>query len=476
MVRFAMKHSVTGRALASSTAIGLLATGSLWSGVASAQDSLPAVSGPNFKIAIAGGAVDSTGYSDPNGFLPPDLPDPSVFDAGNDTLGIVLGSFTMPLGHSFGAQIDGAAGSQGGDFVGGIGGHVFWRDPSQGLVGLTAAGAFNNGTSSAFGFDAAGDCCYFVGWGLDKQRLYQAGGEAEAYLDRFTLHGTAGYQWGDNVEEGLYGTAGVDFYLTDDFMVGIGGGASAEIDGFLSAGMEVKAFRNVALFTDVRSNFDGYTHGIAGIRFYFGQAQSLIDAHRQDDPVSNAAYDALAGIRSTTEIKDFYYCCFTGETEILLADGSVRAIRDVRVGDRVVGENGEINNVVAIETPMLGDRKLYGFDDGPAFVTAEHPFKTRDGWKSIDPEATFAETGHFRVDALTEGDDLVVLASVSTLALPMAANSGMTAPCHETVIETAFRAIVRITEREGEATRTVFNLQLDGNHTYFANNCLVHNK
>ncbi len=467
---------VVRRVLLSSTAIGLIATVSLLGGHASAQEALPAVSGVNFKFAIAGGVNESSGYRDGADSFRPNFPYSTDYtDAGRYNLGLVIGSVTVPLAHSFGVQIDGVAGEQGGDFVGGVGGHIFWRDPARGLFGVTAAGAVNTNEFSRSGYDLGGGCCYYTEWQLDEQRLYQTGVEAEVYLDRITLYGTGGYQWGTNVEQGGYGAAGINWYLTDDFMVGIGGGTSAEIDGYMTAGLEAKFTPHAAFFSDFRSNFDGYAQGIVGIRFYFGQATSLIGAHREDDPVSNVAYDALAGIQSTTSI-EVQNCCFTGETGILMADGSVRAICDVRVGDRVVGEHGEINTVVSIETPMLGNRKLYGFDDGAGFVTAEHPFKTREGWKSIDPEATFAETGHFRVDALTQGDELVVLASVSARVLPMVANSGITSPCLETVIETAFRAVGRITTHEGEATQTVFNLRLDGNHTYFANNCLVHNK
>ena len=114
-----------------------------------------------------------------------------------------------------------------------------------------------------------------------------------------------------------------------------------------------------------------------------------------------------------------FFSCFTATTQILMADGTTRPIAAVKIGDEVVGENGEVNRVVDIETPVLGSRKLYAFNDGPAFVTPEHPFMTRAGWKSIAPEATFAENGDLSVGALKVGDEVVRWETVTTRAKPM---------------------------------------------------------
>jgi hypothetical protein len=383
----------------------------------------------------------------------------------------------MPLGHSFGAQIDSAAGVQGGDFVGGIGGHLFWRDPAKGLFGLTGAAAVNRHAFSMSRSESIGGTGYWTDWELNAQTFYQVGAEAEAYFDRFTLHGTAGYQWGENVEQGAYGAAGINFYLNDNFMAGLGGGGSAEIGGFATAKLEYKPFERMAFFADARSDFSGYFHGVAGIRFYFGPSNSLIDAHRKDDPISNAAHDALAGIESTTEVTAFAYCCFTSETEVLMADGSVRAIADIRIGDRVMGENGAINTVLGVAAPVLGSRKLYALNDGPAFVTADHPLMTRNGWKSIDPQATLRDLKHVDVDTLGIGDELAALAAVHRRALPMAAAGGSrAAPDYETVVEIAYRRLDSVTAHARDPQTTVYNLRVDGNHSYFVNGYIAHDK
>jgi len=178
-----------------------------------------------------------------------------------------------------------------------------------------------------------------------------------------------------------------------------------------------------------------------------------------------------------------FLSCFTAPTQILMADGTTRAIAEVKIGDLVLGEHGEVNRVVDIETPVLGPRKLYAFNDGPAFVTAEHPFMTRAGWKSINPEATKAENGNLSVGALKVGDDMVWLETVTTRVKPqtvafgrMVQASYVQASSIEVLVETKFSALNSTTPHDGHPSMIVYNLRLDGNHTYFANNYLVHNK
>src|SRR5262249_11371421 len=77
--------------------------------------------------------------------------------------------------------------------------------------------------------------------------------------------------------------------------------------------------------------------------------------------------------------------CFVAGTRVTMADGSMKPIEQIRVGDPVLGPEGEVNRVIGIERPFLGTRKLYALNESGYFVTAEHPFMTGEGWKSIDP-------------------------------------------------------------------------------------------
>lgn len=52
------------------------------------------------------------------------------------------GSVSGPIGRQFGFQLDGLAADYSGYFLGGVGGHLFWRDPSVGLLGIYASDSY----------------------------------------------------------------------------------------------------------------------------------------------------------------------------------------------------------------------------------------------------------------------------------------------------------------------------------------------
>ena len=151
-----------------------------------------------------------------------------------------------------------------------------------------------------------------------------------------------------------------------------------------------------------------------------------------------------------------------------MADGTSKPIELVAVGDHVLGQGG-INLVKEIERPRLGTRRLYALNDGPFFVTAEHPFLTEDGWKAVDPVATAVENPRLIVGRLAVGDRLLALAGV-----PVLAGGGSTL---EAVIpELVAVAIEQIRETRADPATPLYNLRLDGDHTYIANDVVVHNK
>ncbi len=163
--------------------------------------------------------------------------------------------------------------------------------------------------------------------------------------------------------------------------------------------------------------------------------------------------------------------CFTGDTRIAMADGTSRPVADVRVGDLVLGDDGAINRVIGIETPLLGDRPLYGLDGSQPFVTGSHPFQTDDGWKAIEPADSYRDHHLPGVRQLTTHDRLVRL---SGILVPAGGEGRSLAEPVE--IRTEPRAIEGISPLPADPSTQLYNLQLDGNHTYFANDFLVHNK
>ncbi|MCH9671731.1 MAG: hypothetical protein K0U93_09820, partial [Gammaproteobacteria bacterium] len=162
--------------------------------------------------------------------------------------------------------------------------------------------------------------------------------------------------------------------------------------------------------------------------------------------------------------------CFIAGTQVHMADGSVKPIELVRIGDRVLGQDGVVNTVREIERRRLGGRRLYRLNDSRAFVTAEHPFMTTDGWSAINPLMTARENSALKVRRLTLGAKLArLVTAVPADAVGSGLNLAPTAALQ-------WQTLVVLEATDAAPSTAVFNLLLDGDHSYFADGFLVHNK
>ncbi len=143
-----------------------------------------------------------------------------------------------------------------------------------------------------------------------------------------------------------------------------------------------------------------------------------------------------------------YSTCFVADTKVDLADGTKKNIQDVKIGDVLKGETTN-NTVLGFHRPEL-DGKLYSFNGGRYFVTEEHPFKTTDGWKSINPDKTATENIGITVTELKIGDTLIT--------------------------DHGLEKIMTIDSKDEPKDTPLYNFKLDGDHTYYADGYLVHNK
>jgi hypothetical protein len=230
-----------------------------------------AVDGVNGKVGAFGGSADNHPY------------------AGTE------GSVSIPLGCEVGAQIDGLGSSFDNRYFGGVAGHLFMRNPAQGLLG------------------AYGD---YVKWD-QFGGVYTAhvGAEAEMYSGQWTLRGLAGAEQGSNqsvvvgsviqnfnTPTRFFDQINLAFYPTDNLEVFAGqrylGGKNAAAFGGewgLPWGKGVMA----SLFTEGLIGQDSFHGGWVGLRFYFGQKdKTLIRRHREDDP-TNWDTDSLFGITNS---------------------------------------------------------------------------------------------------------------------------------------------------------------------------------
>ena len=147
--------------------------------------------------------------------------------------------------------------------------------------------------------------------------------------------------------------------------------------------------------------------------------------------------------------------CFVAGTQVTMEDGTKRNIEDILVGDKLLGQDGEINEVKLFDHWPLDGRDLIGINGSGPFKTPEHPLMTRDGWKAFDSEITKVEKpqiAHLMVNGSLEvGDELLME-------------------------DGSWVKIESLEVHSNEEEQTVYNFVLDGNNTYFANGILAHNR
>ncbi|MEP0519978.1 MAG: hypothetical protein ABJO09_01400 [Hyphomicrobiales bacterium] len=210
---------------------------------------LPAVSGINGKIAAEGGSFDEEGF------------------------GVLTGSISIPLGVRYGFQGDALAGVRDGEFVGGVGGHLFWRDPSYALLGVFGSYTHRD--------DIDG-------------HVARLGVEGEYYLNQWTFRTLLGAEFLDagsafaNVDDGFFAFSDVSYYLNDNLQLSVGHRFTRERNA-LALGVEYQLDQQVfssgvSLFAEGRIGEDDYQAVWGGVRFYLGDDKSLIRRHREDDP------------------------------------------------------------------------------------------------------------------------------------------------------------------------------------------------
>ncbi len=247
----------------------------------------PAVDGVNGKVQVYSGAGQGNSVSI-SGI-------PGLSPAQSQTvwkgIGGAIGTITIPIGHSFGAQIDLGSGAFGNSALGAAGGHLFWRDPDKGLIGAYGDGLL------------LGDK---VGAGV-----WTAAGEFEAYLGRFTGRAILGVQGASYYTAGLnpfevYSYGGRSAFTVPDYFTDIVEAKFYPIDDLaLSVGHIYSFGRNAvtgeveyllpqfrggniapSAFVSAAYGWNNSSNIMAGIRIYFGNHdKTLIRRQREDDPI-----------------------------------------------------------------------------------------------------------------------------------------------------------------------------------------------
>ena len=86
--------------------------------------------------------------------------------------------------------------------------------------------------------------------------------------------------------------------------------------------------------------------------------------------------------------------CFRSRVKVLLEDGSLKNIEDIEIGEKLIGKDGEINEVIDFHRPTLGQfndklstpLKMTSINGGGFDVSQDHIFMTSDDWKTPTAE------------------------------------------------------------------------------------------
>jgi hypothetical protein len=209
------------------------------------------------------------------------------------------GSLSIPLTGPFGLQIDGSGGALQKRGYGSVAGHLFSRNPSQGLFGIYA----NYTKWDQFG-------------GVHATHV---AGEGEIYSGRWSLEGIVGAEFGNSASNAItaidvlppaIGAGGaittttlvqsydvktrfmdqvnLKYYFTDNWDGYVGhrylGGKNALALGS-EAGVKLGGGAMGTAFVEARVGGKSFEGVWGGLRFYFGQKdKTLIRRQREDDP------------------------------------------------------------------------------------------------------------------------------------------------------------------------------------------------
>ena len=189
-----------------------------------------------------------------------------------------------------------------------------------------------------------------------------------------------------------------------------------------------------------------------------------------EDVVDNSNFfveDLLAHNRPGFYYYSSGFTCFSANVDVTLSDGTFKKINEIEVGDMVQGWDGETievaGKVIAIDhrhtvaghgdaCKSLGDEpSLYTINDTGIEFTPEHPFLTKEGWKSLvpdptqEPYKTEQEPKVLQVgDEINRNGNWISIESIS---------------------------VVR-----SDSDEKVYNITVEGIHSYLANGIVVHNK
>ena len=200
----------------------------------------------NYKFSVLGGAFQR-----------------NVIGSASNAMFTASLASPIPYFERFGAQIDTAIGVYDGDFTSAAAGlHLFWRDPSTGMIGIY------------------GDWAY-----VNPEHAGRVAGEFAIYNGRWSLDVLAGMQFGQHVFTEFIDEVDLSYYFTDNTRGSVGHRLTSRGSvGNISFEhlMTDQGYDGWSVFGEFEAGEDNYVAGWGGVRYALGSSTTtLIDRDRQ---------------------------------------------------------------------------------------------------------------------------------------------------------------------------------------------------
>jgi Hom_end-associated Hint len=163
--------------------------------------------------------------------------------------------------------------------------------------------------------------------------------------------------------------------------------------------------------------------------------------------------------------------CFMAGSPVVMADGTIKPIEDVKIGEYVKGAYGEANKVLAYDRPLLGDRRMF-------IINGEH--RTTDEHTHMRSDRTF---GMINLDTWLKNENFtkqeVIIDDNGTIEMwRMPGTDDMNVVKQLELGEELWtvdgpKELVSVTSEELPPETQLYNLVLDGSHTYFVDGYCV---
>jgi hypothetical protein len=151
------------------------------------------------------------------------------------------------------------------------------------------------------------------------------------------------------------------------------------------------------------------------------------------------------------------FCCFDAGSKVLMADGTLKNIEEVEIGDLVMSLNEDTGEYVAqrVSSTIINKKStdlvyVYLSNGTRIGMRAYHPLLTTEGWKSLRPDSPDAKRENIEGLSLLEvGDTLVGYDENVT--------------------------IVKVEQRPEVEDYYTYNLAIEGHHNYVVEGIVAHN-